>query len=99
WTWSSLPHQKPPGGAAVAVGEAETIREVGEFVEPDVCEVVSGVNTVADVLPPEPPIEARDAAGGGGVDEGGGGICRRFRREYFLGRAALSPLHRPPPPP
>src|SRR5262245_3701057 len=49
-TGSSLTRQKPPGVPAVAVGEAETIRQVCEFVEPDVCEVASGFNTVADVL-------------------------------------------------
>src|SRR5437867_2970484 len=38
WTGNSLSHQKSPGVAAVAVDEADAIREEGEFVEPDVCE-------------------------------------------------------------
>src|SRR5262249_1907491 len=93
-TGSSLPHQKPPGVAAIAVGEAEAIWEVGEFVEPDVCEVVSGFNTVADVLPPEPSIEARDAAGVVEFDEVVRDIRRRFRREHCSGRGGWRDLER-----
>src|SRR5262245_21353796 len=93
-TGSFLPHPKPPGAAAVAVGEAEAIREVGEFVEPDVCEIVSGVNTVADVLPPEPPIEARDAAGVMEFYEVARDVRRRFRREHCPGRCGWRDLER-----
>src|SRR5215813_2694178 len=93
-TGRSLPHQKPPGVAAVAVGEADAIREVGEFVEPDVCEVMSGFNTVANVLPPEPPIEARDAAGVVEFDEVVRDIRRRFRREHRSGRGGWRDLER-----
>ena len=93
-TWNSLPHQKPPGVAAVALGEAEAVREVGEFVEPDVCEVVSGFNTIADVLPPEPPIEARDAAGVVEFDEVVRDIRRRFRREHCSCRSGWRDLER-----
>jgi len=38
-------------------------------------EVASGFNTVADVLPPEPPIEARDAAGVVEFDEVAGTLA------------------------
>src|SRR5215813_468377 len=93
-TWSSLTRQKPPGGAAIAVGEAEAIREVGKFVEPDVREVMSGFNTVADVLPPEPPIEARDAARVVEFDEVVRDIRRRFRREHCPGRGGRRDLER-----
>src|SRR5262245_14160254 len=93
-TGSSLPYQKTPGGATVAVDEAKAIRQVGEFVEPDVCEVVSGFNTVADVLPPEPPIEARDAAGVLEFDEVACDIRRRFLREHCPGRGGWSDLER-----
>src|SRR5262245_2422848 len=94
WTWSSLPHQKPPGRGPFAVGEAEAIREVGEFIELDVCEVASGFNTVADVLPPEPPIEARDAARVVEFDEVAPDIRRRFRREHCSGRGGWRDLER-----
>src|SRR5262245_50733452 len=94
WTGSSLPHQKTPGVAAVAIYKAEAIRKISEFVEADMRKVASGFNTVADVLPPEPPIEARDAAGVVEFDEVAGDIRRRFHREHCPGRGGWGDLER-----
>src|SRR5215475_1499061 len=50
--------------------------------------------TAADVLPPEPPIEARDAAGVVEFDEVARDIRRRFRREHCSGRGGWRDLER-----
>jgi len=54
---SRLSHQKPPIVAALAVGEAEDIRKVGEPVELHVRHVPGSFDAVVDVLPPEPAVE------------------------------------------
>src|SRR5438876_12209426 len=56
-----FPHQETPRITAVAVGKAETVRQVGELFKPDLFQVASGVDAVANVLSPKPPIEAGNA--------------------------------------
>src|SRR5207247_2084079 len=71
---NSLPDQKPPGVAAIGVGEAKRVGKVGEAIEADVRQLTRAFDAVMDVLPPQPSIESRDAARIVQLEEMGGNI-------------------------
>src|SRR5437867_1919411 len=80
-----LSDQKPPRVAAVAIGEAKSVREIGEAVEVHMRQITGAFNTIMDVLPPQPPIKPRDAAGIMKLDEMGGHVACGPDREHRSG--------------
>src|SRR5262249_54525129 len=76
-----LAEQKSPRIAAVCERESERVGQIGELVRVDVFEIARRIDAVANVLPPEPAIEPRNAARVVQLDEVVRNVVSRSDRE------------------
>ena len=81
-TRNALPHQKSPRVMTVAKNESEYVREVCELLEMDLRDIMGDRYTIMDIQAPEPPIEARYAAGIMEHDKVRQNISGVFQREH-----------------